>query len=135
MFDRKQVRAQHPWAPVERRSGSQCTERSSSSGLLKEAGLGQRNYDAFETYPDEEAGRLVATASRITGANAPAILEDFGEFIAPDLLEMYWALVKPEWKTLDVIEHTEEAIHEVVRLKNPVRSRRACGSSGRVRTR
>jgi predicted hydrocarbon binding protein len=88
-------------------------------GLLKEAGLSQRSYDAFETYPDEEAGRLVATASRVTGADAAAILEDFGEFIAPDLLEMYWALVQPEWKTLDVIEHTESAIHEVVRLKNP----------------
>lgn len=89
------------------------------SSLLDGAGLGHRTYDAFETYPDEEAERLVATASRVTGLDSSAILEDFGEFIAPDLLDMYWALVQPEWRTLDVIEHTETAIHEVVRLKNP----------------
>jgi hypothetical protein len=86
--------------------------------LIDEAGL-QDRYSAFEHYPDEHAGRLVATAARVTGQDAGAILEDFGEFIAPDLLEMYWALVAPEWKTLDVIEHTETAIHEVVRLEKP----------------
>lgn len=87
--------------------------------LLQEAGLRDRQYEALGQYADEEAVKLVSTASRITGQEASAILEDFGEFIAPDLLEMYWALVSPEWKTLDVIEHTESAIHEVVRLKNP----------------
>lgn len=87
--------------------------------LLAEAGLAERRYQPFEEYPDAEAGQLVATASRLTGLPAAAILEDFGEFIAPDLLEMYWAAIQPEWKTLDVIEHTERAIHTVVRLKNP----------------
>lgn len=87
--------------------------------LLKEAGLGDRTYMPLEEYPDGEAVALVSTASRITSQQIPAILEDFGEFIAPDLLEMYWALIQPEWKTLDVIEHTERAVHEVVRLKNP----------------
>jgi predicted hydrocarbon binding protein len=87
--------------------------------LLKESSLGERTYNPLEEYPDAEAVALVSTASRITGHEVPAILEDFGEFIAPDLLEMYWALIQPGWKTLDVIEHTERAVHEVVRLKNP----------------
>jgi predicted hydrocarbon binding protein len=87
--------------------------------LLTEAGLAGRAYDALEEYPDAEAGQLVAAASRLTGNEAGAILEDFGEFIAPDLLEMYWGVVRPEWRTLDVVEHTERAVHEVVRLQNP----------------
>lgn len=87
--------------------------------LLREAGLGDRRYEAFETYPDQEAVTLVSLAGRITGLDVSVILEDFGAFIAPDLIDMYWGLIKPDWKTLDVIEHTETAIHQVVRLENP----------------
>lgn len=87
--------------------------------LLKEAGIGNRLYVPFQTYPDQEAMALVTTASRLTGQPAGAILEDFGEFIAPDLMNLYRALVDPAWKTLDFLERTEETIHRVVRLKNP----------------
>ena len=84
--------------------------------LKREAGIGREKYDFFETYPDGEVNELVAAASRITGLPAGTLLEDFGAFIAPDLLEMYWAAVQPEWRTLDLLEHTESAIHEVVRI-------------------
>jgi hypothetical protein len=73
-------------------------------------------YDVFGVYPDEELSALVTTASSITGLPATALLEDFGEFVAPDLLEMYWGAIDPQWRTLDVIEHTETTIHTVVRL-------------------
>lgn len=86
------------------------------TNLKREAGIERESYDPFEVYPDEEVGALVGTASRITGAPAAALLEDFGEFIAPDLLEMYWGVIAPEWKTLEVLENTERAIHDVVRL-------------------
>ncbi|HEX5725849.1 MAG TPA: heme NO-binding domain-containing protein [Longimicrobiaceae bacterium] len=86
--------------------------------LLREAGLGAKMYVPVTEYPDAEAAAIVAAASRATGTPAQAILEDFGEFIAPDLLAMYRALVKPEWRTLEVLENTEETIHRVVRLKN-----------------
>ena len=75
-----------------------------------------KQYEIFKSYPDEEVGALVGAASAQTGLAVPAILEDFGEFIAPDLLEMYWGAIAPEWRTLDVIEHTESTIHTVVRL-------------------
>lgn len=86
--------------------------------LLKEAAIGNRLYVPFQTYPDQEALALVTTASRLTGQPASAILEDFGEFIAPDLMSLYRSLVDPRWKTLDFLERTEETIHRVVRLKN-----------------
>ena len=87
--------------------------------LLKQAGLERAAYLASEQYPDDEASRIVATASRMTNLPAVAILEDFGEYIAPHLLEIYEPLIDPSWRTLDVIERTEGTIHSVVRLKDP----------------
>jgi hypothetical protein len=87
--------------------------------LLEKAGITHEPYDVMKAYPDQEVLALVSTASKITGTPVPSLLEDFGEFIAPDLLDLYWGVVRPEWKTLDVIEHTEEVIHRVVRLQNP----------------
>lgn len=87
--------------------------------LLKEAGLGAKMYTLLNAYPDEETLALVSTASRLTSKPVPVILEDFGEFIVPDLVSLYKAFVTPEWKTLEFIEHTEQTIHRVVRLKSP----------------
>ena len=89
---------------------------STWSTLLDNAGLGRKEYEPLATYPDTEVVALVTTASKMTGLPAPALLEDFGAFIAPDLLEMYWALIDPSWTTLDVLANTETAIHKVVRL-------------------
>jgi len=86
-------------------------------GILKhEAGIAREGYDPLEVYPDAEAGALVAAGSKVTGIPADALLEDFGAFIAPDLLELYWGAVQPEWRTLELLENTESAIHEVVRI-------------------
>ncbi|HEV8361190.1 MAG TPA: heme NO-binding domain-containing protein [Candidatus Thermoplasmatota archaeon] len=85
--------------------------------LLDHAGLPGKAYLPREVYPDAEAGKLVASASQLTGKPAGDILEDFGDFIAPDLLAMYGAQVNPAWKTLEVLEHTEETIHRMVRTK------------------
>jgi len=87
--------------------------------LLKETGMTGRMYLAVEHYPDQEAIKLVSTASRITRKGAGSILEDFGEFITPDLMKMYGAMARKEWKTLDFLENTEATIHRVVRIRNP----------------
>ncbi len=86
--------------------------------LLDATGLSSRVYLPVSEYPDAEVVALVKTAAEMTKKEPNAVLEDFGEFIAPDLIRMYEAVVDPKWKTLDVIEHTEEAIHRVVRVKN-----------------
>lgn len=87
--------------------------------LLKGTGLGSRNYLTSQQYPDADIAALVTNAATMTGEPASALLEDFGEFMAPDLIAMYRPLLKPEWRTLDLLEHTEETIHSVVRLRNP----------------
>ncbi len=92
--------------------------RAAWDRLLIESDLGARTYEVMADYPDSEIIQLTSTASRMTGAPVRSILEDFGEFIAPDLLQMYAGVIQPAWKTLDVIEHTEDQIHSVVRLHN-----------------
>jgi len=87
--------------------------------LLTEAGLSAKVYMPYQTYPDGEAVTLVVTAAKMLGAPAMLVMEDFGDFIAADLMNMYRALVKPSWTLLDFLENAEETIHKVVRMKNP----------------
>src|SRR5207248_10743550 len=89
------------------------------TALLGQTGLAQRSYLATQQYPDEEALKLVETAARMTGAPAATILKSFGEFLVPDLLRVYKAFVKPDWKALDLLEHIEYSMHKAVRLQNP----------------
>ena len=87
--------------------------------VLDKAGLGNKIYMAVGTYEDAEAVAIVKAASALTGVPPLEILEDFGEFIAPDLLSMYKSLIDPSWKTADLFTHVEDTIHTVVRMKNP----------------
>lgn len=86
--------------------------------LTAAAGLAGADYKLGEVYPDEELMRLVLAAVRLTGTPLQTLLEDFGVFLAPTLLRVYEPLVDPRWRTLDVIEHTEAAIHTVVRIRD-----------------
>jgi hypothetical protein len=86
--------------------------------LLAKAAIGPKLYLAIQEYPDEELNAILQAASTHTGLTLAAILEDFGDFTGPHLVRMYRTYILPEWKTLDVIEHTEERIHKMVRLQH-----------------
>jgi Haem-NO-binding len=83
--------------------------------LLKNAGLKEKVY-LTQSYPDSEMVLLVAAACKRTGKPPVLLLEEFGEFMAPNLMGMYAHLMKPEWRTLDVIEHAERTAHSAARL-------------------
>jgi hypothetical protein len=87
--------------------------------LLKEAGLGAKVYMPVTEYPDAEAVSILGALSRRTGKSTRDLFEEFGEYIAPDLLALYRHMVKPEWRTLELLENTEDTIHRVVRIRNP----------------
>ena len=96
---------------VEARRGSGAWQT-----VCKAAGLEDRIYLA-QAYPDAESLLLLQAFARMTGKSAPAILQDFGEFTVPSLLGMYAHLIKPQWRTLDVVEHTEKVAHGAVRAQ------------------
>ncbi len=87
--------------------------------LVQSAGGGPKIYLTLDEYPDQELMAIVTTASKVTGKAIPALLEDFGAFMVPDLVSMYRPLISPKWRTLDLIENTEGTIHKVVRARQP----------------
>jgi predicted hydrocarbon binding protein len=88
--------------------------------LLDKAGLKHQMYLASSIYPDGDALNLVTLACQMTGLSAAVVLEDFGNFMVPDLIEQYKFLVKPEWGLLAFLENTEETIHKIMRFHQGV---------------
>jgi hypothetical protein len=87
--------------------------------LTDQAGLSREIYTPLRSYPDEQLGALVNAAVQLTGTDATALWEAFGAFLAPRYLALYGKLLKPAWRTLDVLEHAENTIHRVVRMREP----------------
>lgn len=83
------------------------------------AAVGPRVYLPVATYPDSEAIALVGAASELSGKPAAELLGAFGEYLVAPLLQTYKSLVRPEWRTLDLLEHTESTIHRIVRVREP----------------
>ena len=88
--------------------------------LQERAGQKHQLYLASTVYPDRDILTLVGVACEMTGLTANAILEDFGAFIAPDLVQQYKFLVNPDWKLLDFLANTEDTIHKVIRFNKGV---------------
>jgi len=88
--------------------------------LLDKAGQRHQLYLASGVYPDSDILALVTAACEMTGLRANTVLEDFGHFVAADLIEQYKFLVSPSWRLLDFLANTEDTIHKVVRFHKGV---------------
>ncbi|MBH8569105.1 heme NO-binding domain-containing protein [Microvirga sp. STS02] len=86
--------------------------------LMELSGLDKVEFDHKTVYPDEYIYALVGHAAEMTGLSAGELHEKFGEYLVPDLMYMYQRLLKPEWKTLDMLEHTELTMHKQVRQEH-----------------
>jgi hypothetical protein len=87
--------------------------------LLDRVGQADDVITPLQSYSDQAIADIVVEASKMTGKPVPALLEAFGEYLVPAYISLYGSLLKPEWRTLDVIERTEETIHRVVRRRQP----------------
>lgn len=87
--------------------------------VRSEAGVGAKLYLPVNTYEDEELIELVEATAAVIGRDTTDILEPFGENVAAQLLDAYGNLVDAEWTALDLVDHTEEHIHTVLRAHNP----------------
>lgn len=86
--------------------------------LVRRAGTSTADFKNFLEYPDGDALALVQTASEMTGKDPGEILTSFGAFLGHQLVKVYRPLIDPSWKTLDVLLHTEQTIHRIVRSRN-----------------
>lgn len=87
--------------------------------VLRDAALGDRAYVASSSYPDHELRDIVVASARRTGVGVDRVLFDFGRYLAPDLVRNYRHLLQPDWRTLDVVEHTELLLHRVAMPGDP----------------
>ena len=88
--------------------------------VRQEAGFSARIFVPVAVYPDEELGALLKAASARLKKPQRLVLEEFGMFIAPQLLKTYRFLVKNEWTMLDVLENVEKVMHAAVRRRAPL---------------
>lgn len=80
-------------------------------------------YFPVTQYPDEEIVGLATTASEALKLPLPAVLEDFGSFVAVKLVTFYHMYVRrDDWKTFEVIESAGSSIHEAVHRHNAKRN-------------
>lgn len=93
--------------------------RDAWAAVRSEAGVGSKLYLPVTMYEDKELFELVDAAATVTERNAEDLLEPFGENVATHLLDAYGNLVDEDWTAIDLVEHTEEHIHTVLRTHNP----------------
>lgn len=86
---------------------------------LQDAGLDHISFSAGLVYEDTRASEMIGLTANILGVTVDEVLESFGRFLALELVRLYQRVIKPEWKTLDIIENTETFIHSAVRTGNP----------------
>lgn len=86
--------------------------------LVELAGLDHIEFDHKTVYPDEHVYALVGRAAEMAGIPADELHEKFGEYLVPDLMYMYQKLIRPEWRTLEMLEHTEHIMHRQVRSEH-----------------
>jgi predicted hydrocarbon binding protein len=92
------------------------------TSLLGEAGLPVESHRLSERYPDEELVAAVGLLARETGSAPEVVLHDFGKALFPVLAATYGDLIPRDWRTLDLVEHTERVIHRTVRLQDAAAS-------------
>ncbi|ELR68734.1 Heme NO binding domain protein [Fulvivirga imtechensis AK7] len=84
-----------------------------------EAGQDGKFFDATKYHPDETITALLDVACAKLDICREVALEEFGRFIAPNLMNTFKASIRPEWSSLDLLEHVESTIHRTVRVANP----------------
>jgi tRNA A-37 threonylcarbamoyl transferase component Bud32 len=85
------------------------------TSVVRQAG----HYLPSGSYPDGDAVALLQAVADARGEPLGETVTRFGEFLAPHLVKVAGPLVDPAWRTLDLVEHTEQLIHAMVRVEKP----------------
>lgn len=83
-------------------------ERGTWSTVREAAGVDRSVYLPVKSYPDTDFTKLVDATVEHTDRDRDALLEEFGEYVAPTLLDNYGTVIKNDWTALDVIERAGE---------------------------
>ena len=85
--------------------------------IQRQSGVGEKVYVPLTEYDDADVLALVGAASEATGADVPDLLDAFGRFLVPPLVETYGVHVDEDWTGLELLANVEEYIHTALRAK------------------
>ncbi len=86
--------------------------------LPQEAGIAHAPYQMDEVRLTGEMTAIMSAASRLTGIPSRQLMEKYGEALVPDLLLVYSKYIQPEWRTYEMLLHTEAAMHAAVKKED-----------------
>ena len=92
-------------------------DRDAWQAIQREAGLGPTVYVPLTEYDDADVLALVGAASELTGTDVSTLLDEFGQFLVPPLVETYGVHVDEDWTGLELLANVEEYIHTALRAK------------------
>lgn len=88
-------------------------------GTATGSAAGRDRFLPSGVYPDADAVALLGSIAAARSEPLGDTVTAFGEFLAPHLVKVAGTLVDPAWRTLDLVEHTEDLIHAMVRTTQP----------------
>lgn len=86
--------------------------------FIRQGGISHQEFELTEAYGIEEIGVIMTQASAASDVPIESLKEQFGEYLVPDLFQLYAHYLKPTWKTYDVLLYTETVMHGAVRKLN-----------------
>ncbi|MFC4449509.1 heme NO-binding domain-containing protein [Halorussus aquaticus] len=92
-------------------------DREAWRAIQDGAGLEGKVYVPVTEYEDADVLALVEAAADATGEDVPDLLDAFGRFLVPPLVETYGVHVETEWTGLELVANVETYIHEALRAK------------------
>ena len=78
-----------------------------------------KTYLPSRAYPDAEAVSLLTNVAEAADRPLGDMLREFGIFLAPHLVKVAGRHIDRAWRTLDLVEHTENVIHAMIRSTTP----------------
>lgn len=86
--------------------------------ICESADVPRKLYVPVTDYPDEHLFALVEAAVELSGEDVPDLLQAFGQYVVPGLVQTYGVHVDETWTGLDLVENVEEYIHRALRSKS-----------------
>ncbi len=87
--------------------------------IMEDSKLSGKFFDATKSYPDKEITSIVTAACNRLMVKEEVVLEAFGRFLVPGLIQTYQSFILPSWKTIDLLAHIETTMHRAVRQAEP----------------
>ncbi|MEG3640351.1 heme NO-binding domain-containing protein [Magnetococcus sp. PR-3] len=89
--------------------------------VVETAGIPDSDFTPDRMYDAQDWEALLLATAQVMGKERADVLEEFGTYMVPGLMEMGDAmnLLDPRWRTMDYLENGKDLIHAAIRMQIP----------------